>query len=382
MATKRRGHGEGSIKQRADGLWEARVSLPGGKRKSLYGKSRKEAQDKLRAALRDLDAGLDLSAGRQTVAQFLAQWLDASVKPSVKTKTYEGYESIVRVRVVPHLGKRLLTKLTPLDVQELYTKLADAGLSARSVHHTHRVLHNAFGQAVKWSLIPRNPCAGATAPRATRSEMKVLAPEQARAFLAATADHPAHALYVLATTTGMRVGELLGLQWGDIDLDAGRLSVRRALQQQNGGKGLVFVTPKTAKSRRMIELGQRAVDALRAHHDRQVFQRRKVREAWQERDLVFAGPTGGPIDPSWSRQTFYAALYQAGLPRVRFHDLRHTAATLALMQGVHPKVVSEMLGHGSIGLTLDTYSHLLPTMHKLAAAAIDAILAADQTASL
>lgn len=371
--TKRRGHGEGSIKQRADGLWEARVSLEAGKRRSLYGKTRKEAQDKLRAALRDLDAGIDLSADRQSVSQFLDKWLAASVKPSVKVRTYEGYESIMRVRVAPRIGKKQLAKLTPLDLQSLYTDLADLGLSARSIGNTHRVLHRALGQAVKWNLLGRNPCDGATAPRPQRTEMKVLSPEQVRAFLSATAEHPAHALYSLAVTSGMRAGELLGLQWGDVDLDARKLTVQRALQQQRNA-GLVFVTPKTAKSRRMIILSQRAVDALRVHRDRQTFHRKQVGAEWRDLDLVFPGPFGGPTDPSWSRQVFYAALEKAGMPRVRFHDLRHTAATLALMQGVHPKVVSDMLGHGTVGLTLDTYSHLLPAMHQQAAAAMDAIL--------
>jgi integrase len=379
MATKRRGHGEGSIKQRADGLWEARVSLEGGKRRSFYGKTRREAQDKLRAALRDIDAGLDLSADRQTVAQYLDKWLSASAKPSVKVRTYEGYESIVRVRVAPRIGKKQIAKLTPLDLQALYTELAEAGLSARSIGHTHRVLHRAFDQAVKWNILTRNPCQGTTPPRPQRAEMKVLTPEQARAFLAATIDHPAHALYALAITSGMRAGELLGLQWGDVDLDAGHLTIRRALQQQNSA-GLVFVTPKTTKSRRMIFLSQRAIDALRAHRDRQTFHRRQVGSEWRDLNLVFPGPFGGPTDPSWSRQVFYAALEAAGIPRVRFHDLRHTAATLALMQGVHPKVVSDMLGHGTVGLTLDTYSHLLPAMHQQAAAAMDAILGADEVA--
>jgi integrase len=374
MATKRRGHGEGSIKQRADGLWEARVSLEGGKRRSFYGKTRREAQDKLRGALRDIDAGLNLSADRQTVAQYLDKWLSASAKPSVKIRTYEGYESIVRVRVAPRIGRKQLAKLTPLDLQSLYSELADAGLSARSIGHTHRVLHRALDQAVKWNILARNPCHGTTAPRPQRAEMKVLTPEQVRAFLAATVDHPAHALYTLAVTSGMRVGELLGLQWGDVDLDAGHLTIRRALQQQNSA-GLVFVTPKTTKSRRRILLSQRAIDALRAHRDRQTFHRKQVGTEWRDLDLVFPGPFGGPTDPSWSRQVFYAALEAAGMPRVRFHDLRHTAATLALMQGVHPKVVSDMLGHSSVGLTLDTYSHLLPAMHQQAAAAMDAILA-------
>jgi integrase len=161
---------------------------------------------------------------------------------------------------------------------------------------------------------------------------------------------------------------------GDIDLDAGQLTAQRALQQQNEA-GLVLVTPKTARSRRMILLGQRAIDALRTHRDRQAFQRRKAGSAWQDRDLVFTGPSGELVDPSWSRQVFYAALEAAGIPRVRFHDLRHTAATPALMQGVHPRVVSDMLGHGRVGLALDTYSHLLLAMHQQAATTMDAILA-------
>jgi integrase len=371
---KRRGHGEGAIFQRQDGRWVARIVLPNGKRKDYYTKSRRDAAARLRSALKALDDGLTLETGRQTVATYLEKWLTASVKPSVKVRTYENYESIVRVRVVPRIGTKQLTKLTALDLQALYTDLSDAGLSPRSVHHTHRVLHRAFGQAVKWNLLARNPCDGATAPRPQRAEMKVLTPEQVRAFLSATAKHPAHALYTLAITTGMRVGELLGLQWGDVDLDAGHLTIQRALQQQNSA-GLVFVTPKTTKSRRRILLSQRAIDALRTHRDRQTFQRKQLGPEWRDIDLVFAGPFGRPIDPSWSRQMFYAALDGVGIPRVRFHDLRHTAATLALLQGVHPKVVSDMLGHGSVGLTLDTYSHLLPAMHQQAAAAMDAILA-------
>jgi integrase len=372
---KRRGHGEGSIYQaKSDGRWVAALILPSGKRKYLYGKTRKEAAERLKHAMRDLDAGLDLDVGRLTVGHYLDKWLNASVKPSVKVRTYEGYESIVRVRVAPRIGRKLLVKLTALDLQGLYADLSASGLSARSVGHTHRCLHRAFEQAVKWGMLGRNPCHGATAPRPQHTEMKVLTPAQANAFLAATVDHPAHALYSLAITTGMRAGELLGLQWGDLDLDAGKLTVRRALQQQNSA-GLVFVTPKSTRSRRTILLSQRAIEALRVHRDRQAFRRKQVGSDWRDLDLVFAGPIGGPTDPSWSRQVFYAALDAAGIPHVRFHDLRHTAATLLLMQGVHPKVVSDMLGHSTVGLTLDTYSHLLPAMHQQAAAAMDAILA-------
>ena len=232
---KRRGHGEGSIYQaKSDGRWVAALILPNGKRKYLYAKTRKEVADKLKAAMKDLDAGVDLGAGRLTVAQYLDKWLAASVKPSVKVKTYEGYESIARVRVVPRIGRKQLANVTPLDLQGLYADLADDGLSARSVHHTHRVLHRAFVQAMRWGLLSRNPCDGVTAPKATRAEMRVLTPEQVNTFLAATHEHPAHALYALAVTTGMRQGELLGLRWHDVELDAGRLAVRQALQRQRG----------------------------------------------------------------------------------------------------------------------------------------------------
>ena len=201
----------------------------------------------------------------------------------------------------------------------------------------------------------------------------VLSPQQVAAFLTVTIDHQAHRLYTRAKTTQVRVGELLWLPWRDVDLDAGKLTVRRALQQQIEA-GLVFVTPKSTRTSRTILLSQRAIEALRVHRDRRAFRRKHASSDRRDLDLVFSGPSGGPADLSWSRQVFYAALEAAGMPRVRSHDLRHTAATLALMQGVHPKVVSDMLGHGSVGPTLDTYSHLLPAMHQQAAAAMDAIL--------
>ena len=371
----RRGHNEGTIRHRDDGLWECRVSLPNGKRKSVYGKTRKDVQDKLRVTLRDLDAGLDISAGRQTVSQYLEGWLSASAKPRVKVKTYEGYESIVRVRITPRLGRRSLSRLTALDVQALYADLEAGGLSNQSIQHTHRVLHSALKQAVRWGLIARNPCEGATPPRPERAEMHVLTQDQVTAFLDATRDHPAHALYVLAVTTGMRQGELFGLRWADISLDAAKLMVRRALQRQKVA-GPVFIEPKTARSRRTILLSQRAISALKEHRRRQLEERLRQGPDWQDGDLVFCNATGQSPDPGWQRQVFQAELEQLGLPVIRFHDLRHTAATLLLAQGVHPKVVSEMLGHATISLTLDTYSHLVPAMHAQAAAAMDALLGA------
>ncbi|CAA9379473.1 MAG: hypothetical protein AVDCRST_MAG93-9070, partial [uncultured Chloroflexia bacterium] len=324
MSTKRRGHNEGTIRQRTDGAWEARLSLPGGKRKSFYGKTRREVQDKLRTAQRDLDNGVDLTTEKLTIARFLDQWLAASIKPSVRAKTYEGYESIVRVRVVPHIGRKSLGRITPLEVQALYADLATAGLSNRSIHHTHRVLHHAFTQAMRWGLIARNPCDGVTPPTPGRREMHVLTQAQVAAFLDATRDHRMHALYVLAVTTGMRLGELLGLRWEDVDLESGKVVVRRALQPQRGS-GLVFVQPKTARSRRTVVLSQRAITALHDHRRRQLEARLLGGHDWRDQGLVFCNPSGGPLYPTYQTAVFQQALTQARLPRIRFHDLRHTA---------------------------------------------------------
>jgi integrase len=205
--------------------------------------------------------------------------------------------------------------------------------------------------------------------------MKVWTPEQADAFLISARKHPAHALYMLALTTGMRQGELLGLRWQDVDLEGGKLAVRKALQRQRG-RGLVFIEPKTARSRRTIILGKRAIAAVQAHRDRQAFGRRSVGSEWQDHDLVFCDGFGKPLDPSYQTATFKKVAEAGGLPLIRFHDMRLTAATMLLSKGVHVKLVSEMLGHTTITLTLDTYSHLIAAMHGDAAAAMDAILSA------
>jgi integrase len=377
LATKerRRGHGEGSIFQRKDGLWVARLVQSNGKPKSLYAKTRKEAGEKLREAQKSLDDGLSLDTGRQTVAQYLDKWLSASVKPSVKTKTYQGYESLCRTAVVPRIGRKQLAKLTTLDLQALYTELTDSGLSPRTVQHVHRVLHRAFVQAMRWHLIPRNPCDGAQKPRVPRVEMTVWTPPEADAFLIATREHRLHALYVVALTTGMRQGELLGLKWADIDWTAGTLAVHRCLQWQRGN-GLVFIEPKTARSRRPVHLSQLALTALRAHKDRQAFDHRAAGEHWSASDLVFCTTEGVPLSPTNETKRFQRATAAAGLPAIRFHDLRHTAATILLVKGVHVKLVSEMLGHSTIVLTMDTYSHVIPAMHGDAAAAMDAVFTA------
>jgi integrase len=226
-------------------------------------------------------------------------------------------------------------------------------------------------------MIARNPAAVVTPPRAARHEIRPLTPEQARVLLAVCEGERLGALYVLALTTGMRRGELLGLRWADVDLVARVLGVRSTLYRAEGR--LVLAEPKTARSRRLIHLAPEAVAALRAHRDRQLQERLQLGPAWDAHDLVFANELGRPIEAqNMIRRSFYPLLERAGLPRIRFHDLRHSTATLLLTSGVHPKVVSEILGHATIGITLDTYSHVLPAMHREAVGAMSSLLSGSR----
>ena len=247
-----------------------------------------------------------------------------------------------------------------------------AGRSPRTVQYTHTVLRRALGRALKWGLVARNVATLVDRPRSVRQEMQSLSPEQARVFLQAAEGDRLEALYSVAIAVGLRQGEALGLRWDDVDLDAGKLRVRVALQRVNGK--LQLVGPKTAKSRRTIALPQTAVIALRKHRTRQLEERLRAGEHWQEMGLVFPSTIGTPHDARNVVRAFQKLLEQAGLPHMRFHDLRHTCASLLLAQGVHPRVVMEILGHSQISLTMDTYSHVIPSLQREAAQQMDAAL--------
>ena len=360
----RRAHGEGTIYRRnSDGRWVARyyATDPTGKLKAVYRyrKSEKEALKALQQLTRQHDDGADLTADDPKLADFLARWLKDSARPSVRAKTYAGYESIVTYRIVPHLGHLKLSQLKPARIQSFYMTLADDGLSQYSVINTHRVLRKALDQAHRWGMILRSPVDLVDAPRAQKQEMQTLSAEQVGELLSSAAEDHLVGIYALAVSTGMRLGELLGLRWSDIDRPGRRLFVRRSLQRVPR-EGLQFAEPKTKKSRRTVALSQLALDALYEHRQRQVKDRLKFPGEWEHPDLVFTTEWGKPIDPGSVSKRFKKALQLAGLPSVRFHDLRHTAATLLLQADTHPKIVSEMLGHSTITLTLDTYSHVIP----------------------
>lgn len=370
----RRANGEGSIYKRRDGRWCATVSVDGGKRKSFYGRTRQEVARKLAAALKARQDGLPLPAERQTVAQFLSDWLE-SVRPSLRPRTHLRYEELIRLHAVPEVGRVGLSRLGPQHLERLYSNRLEAGLSPATVRQLHAVLRRALGQAYKWGLVARNVATLMTPPGIERREMAALTEEEARIFLDAAQEEPFEALYVLALTTGMRQGELLALRWRDTDLEMVSLHVRGSLQRT--AQGLQIVEPKTASSRRQVSLTTAALDALRRHRVVQAERRLQIGAAWQDNDLVFPNEIGRPLDSSnLRRRSFLPLLGKANLARIRFHDLRHTAATLMLGRGVHPKVVAEMLGHSQISITLDLYSHVTPTMQRQATEALDAVLRA------
>lgn len=358
---KRRGQGEGTLYQRPDGKWMAQLDLGwrDGKRvrRSLYAPTRREVVEKLKSARRAIDAGLTPTSDRMTVAAYLADWLDAT-RATVRPSTWQRYRGMVRTHHVPHLGRVPLSKLTPGDVERM---LRDMAGSPRTRHHARAVLRTALGRAVAHGLILRNPAALAAPPRVEHREVESWDAAQVRTFLESVRGHRLEALFTIAVVTGLRQGELLGLRWSDIDLATGTLTVRHALQRVNGR--LELVETKTPRSRRTIPLPELALRALRTAQDGPMIGTH-----------LFTTPSGSPLYGTAVYRDFLDATDAAGLPRIRFHSLRHTAASLLLAQGTHPRVVMEMLGHSTIALTMNTYSHVIPALEREAADTMNAIL--------
>jgi integrase len=368
MARARRGRGEGSISQRDDGRWEGKLSLgydAQGKRirKTLYGKTKTEVQEKLEKLKQDPTTGLPPDIEKLTVATYMTRWLEDTARPTIDEGTYASYESLIRLHIVPEIGHLRLNKLAPIHLQQLYSrKLED--LSPRTVQIIHAILHRALKQAHRWDMVPQNVAAAVDRPKAPKKEMQFLTPEQVERFWEVAEQDRLYALYVLAATTGMRQGELLGLQWSDIDLAQATLSVQRTLKNVRGTMSVG--EPKTAAGRRTITLPEFAVQALREHR------KRMLAEGLTASPWVFCDTQGGPIQKrNLVRRSFKPLLKEAELPDIRFHDLRHTATSLLLAKGVHPKIVQERLGHSRISVTLDTYSHVMPTLQRDAADKLD-----------
>jgi len=351
--TKRRGRGEGSIYRRKDGMWVAQYTIRD-KRRYLYGKTKAEVTEKLTKAMADRDSGLVFDAGKMTVGEYLDRWLD-SIKDTLRRRTWTRLEEVVRLHLKPSLGGIRLDRVNALQIQSLYRAKLDCGLSPRTVRIIHTTLHKALKQAVKWTLLPRNIAEYVDPPKVPKKEIRPLSEEQVKRLLQAAEGDKLQALYVLAVHTGMRSGELLGLKWEDVDLEGGTVQVRRSVF--NGH----IESPKGTKGNRSIKLTRASTRALQGH---------KRTGEW-----VFSTRVGTTISVhNLHNRSWKPLLLKAGLPHTtRFHDLRHTCATLLLSKGVHPKIVQEVLGHSSTTITMDTYSHVLPGMQQKAVEAMEDI---------
>src|SRR6266568_5520779 len=368
---KRRGYGEGSIYPRKDGRWVSYLRLPDGRKKFFTG-TREIVKERLLEAQRQAYLGQLVLGRDQAVSVYLERWLAEAARHSVRPRTYEDYDLCVR-RLLPHLGRVRIRALTPEHIQHALGALLERGLAPQTVRQVHMVLRRALRQAVLWRILASNPSDAVTTPRSNQKELRTLSEQEVRHFLTVTRGMRDHGLWVLLVTTGLRLGEALALRWSDIDLKEGRAAIRRAVQRQRGA-GLVFVEPKTARSRRTVPIPPETIAVLEEQQRVNDSDRAKAADLWQEQDLVFPTPVGRPRDMAYRSISFHTALERAGLPRLRLHDLRHTAATHLLTKHVHPKIVQDLLGHSTIAITLDTYSHVMPALAKEASGQMSSLV--------
>jgi integrase len=358
--TKRRVKGEGSVYQRRNGRYVGEYEDANGKRRYVSGKGKGDVSAKLRKALADREAGIALVESL-TVGAFMDQWLGI-VKDTVRLNSFKPYEAITRLHIKTTLGRTKLEKLTALQLQTLYHAKLKEGLSPRRVQYIHVTIHKALKDAERWDLVRKNVAGSVKPPKPVKAEITPLTQEQLRKLLETAKADKLYCLYVLAVTTAMRQGELLGLQWKGIDLEAGTLRVNRSVY--NGA----ISPPKTTAGRRTIRLSKLGIAALKAHRTRQAQQRIS--------EWVFSTSKGTPIScHNLHNRSWKPLLKKSGLPHtIRFHDLRHYCITLLLTGGVPVKVISEMAGHSDVSITLSVYQHVLPDMQGACADRIDEAL--------
>ena len=368
---KRRGNNEGSIVRLPSGTYRALITLDG-KRITHTGKTRAECQGWIRKMLDQIDEGLTYQGSQTTLGEFLKEWL-VTAKTALRPKPAQQYEKLVENHVLPVIGKVKLKDLRPDTIDMLYRNRIKAGIGVRTIRYCHSVLHVALEKAVRLGLMTRNPVDGATPPRNQQGEMLILDEEQVIRFLIAARGTQHEALFHIAVKTGMRQAELLGLKWVDLNLTSGQLQVRRQAQRVPG-KGYAFCEPKTKAGRRTIPLGEASLNILRQHLEKQRLQKLIAGERWKELDLIFPSTIGTPIDLCNLLEQFKRVLKKAGLPEIRFHDLRHTAASIMLMHNIPIFTVSRVLGHSRPSITLDIYAHLIPGMQEQVAKIMDEAL--------
>lgn len=331
--------------------------------KTIHG-TKKEAQKFLNAKLREKDLGVFIEPTAISLGDYLDKWLLEVAKPRVRENTFNSYAEIVKKYLKQYLGAVKVGDLQAYQVQKLYHHLLKQGLSPRTVRYSHSVLSSALKQAVRWKILVQNPCDLCDLPKLVRKEKRVLNPDQSKAFWEGAKQSKWYALLILVIETGLRPSEYLGLQWSDVDFERNCLSVNRVVTERANG-GFYFGETKTQKSRRKLPLSNVVANALKVHRRKQLEERMKLGTDYQNNDLVFASVIGTPLQRrNLTRRHFKPLLKSAGLPDITLYELRHTTATLLLSAGENPKIVSERLGHASVVLTLDTYSHVLPTMQE------------------
>jgi integrase len=378
----------GSVRKRGESwtwyLWvpDPLTGKPRQRTKGGY-RTKRECQDGLNEALTRMREGTFVQPSPRMLRAFLVdEWLPAVRPPRVRPSTWASYRMAVERHIVPGLGGVVLQGLTPAHLTAFYRALLThgrqdgrGGLAPKTVRNVHGVLHAALRDAARWGYVARNVADTADLPKGMTPEMRVWSPEQLRTFLAHMRADPLYAAWMLFATTGMRRGEVAGLRWTDVDLDAARASPRRPRVVVN--YEVVVSEPKTAKGRRSLALDPATVVALREHRARQAEQRLAVGPRWQDSGLVFTWPDGRPIHPQRFSNWFEQHTRAAGLPRIRLHDVRHSYATAALAAGIPAKVVSERLGHANIAITMDTYSHVLPGLDEHAAGTVARLILGD-----
>ena len=377
MAPRRSNH-EGSIYQRtSDGLWMgvAHVgydSLGKPLRKYVSAKKRPEVVKKLKDLRRKIDDGLLLKNDAVKVYELFDRWFDDVMRHQIAPSTFSNYQTVVRMHILPHLGNKKLVELNVGDVDKLLSQKADSGLSASTVRRIRAVLAQCLDQAIRWELVHRNVATLSRSPKMVRHEGRTLTPEQARHLLETLRGHHNEALYALMLSTGLRRGEALGLRWSDFDRDTGVLRVSRQLKRE--GSLLVTTDTKTSLSRRAVNLPEPMLKALLAHEKRQQAEKEWLDDEWSDSGYIFTSSVGTPIDPRNLYREFQVICRSAGLGDWHPHELRHSAASLMLAQGVKIQVVSQVLGHSSIRMTADVYGHILDPDRKEAADAMGSML--------
>jgi integrase len=375
MASKKRkrGNGEGSIYQRKDGRWVGQMRVPdpqgGLVRKYLYGTTRKAVADELAATHARLQQGLPPVPERLTLAQWLPHWLEVAVKPPARRlNTYLGHETRIRKDLLPHLGHHRLAHLQPHDVETWVRALQAHGYAPETVRYSLAVLRTALEHALRQGLVARNVAKLVEGVHVERAEVEPLEPEAINALLTAAQGDRYEAFYVLALATGLRRGELLGLHWEDVDLDAGELRVR--VQVQHGQ----LAELKRVQGRRIIPLAPLAVEALHVHRKRQLAERLQLGAAWQDQGLIFPNTLGALTNPANLWRHTQALIKRAGLPHHHVHLYRHTFASLHLAAGADLHEVSKLLGHSGVQITSNVYGHLTRQARQAAATRIDLAL--------